>query len=112
MLLRPTDLESFLRVDTGSPAGQMPGGMDRDTGLRRIAQTWNRAAHICAQEGIRIVWEFESAFLFNNPSDVIRMVSAKADALLSWSVPLEQTVDAIRMVQERAQGAIKVQVTP
>jgi threonine dehydrogenase-like Zn-dependent dehydrogenase len=45
----------------------------------------------------------------------IRLVAQgqiKADALLSWSVPLEQTADAMRKVQERAQGAIKVQVTP
>ncbi|HWU41065.1 MAG TPA: alcohol dehydrogenase catalytic domain-containing protein [Candidatus Acidoferrum sp.] len=45
----------------------------------------------------------------------LRLVSQgqiQTDTLLSWSVPLEQTVEAMRKVQERVHGAIKVQVTP
>ena len=36
----------------------------------------------------------------------------KTEPLLSGSMPLEQTGEAFRMIQERARGAIKIQVTP
>jgi sugar phosphate isomerase/epimerase len=65
-----------LRVDTVSPSGAMPGGLDRETCFWRIAETWHGTAEICARGGIRAVWEFEAAFLFNTPSDVIRMMYA------------------------------------
>ncbi len=65
-----------LRVDTVSPSGQAPGGMDLEVCLWRVAQTWQRAASLCAREGVRMVWEFESAFLFNKPSEVIRLLDA------------------------------------
>jgi hypothetical protein len=65
-----------LRVDTISPPGEIPGGLDRETCLRRIVEAWQRAAEACAQAGVRVVWEFEAAFLFNKPSDVMRMLYA------------------------------------
>jgi sugar phosphate isomerase/epimerase len=65
-----------LRVDTISPPTEIPGGMDYETCFWRVAQVWNRAAQVCANEGIQLVWEFEPGFLFNKPSEVIRMVYA------------------------------------
>jgi sugar phosphate isomerase/epimerase len=65
-----------LRVDTVSPSGQIPGGADQETCFWRVAQAWHRAANVSAREGIRMVWEFEAAFLFNKPSEVIRLVHA------------------------------------
>lgn len=63
-----------LRVDTVSPPTEVPGGMDYETCFWRVAQVWNRAADVCANEGVELIWEFEPGFLFNKPSEVVRMV--------------------------------------
>jgi len=65
-----------LRVDTISPPTEIPGGMDYETCFWRVAQVWNRTAQVCANEGIQLIWEFEPGFLFNKPSEVVRMVYA------------------------------------
>jgi len=65
-----------LRVDTISPPTEIPGGMDYETCFWRVAQVFHRAASVCANEGIKLVWEFEPGFLFNKPSEVVRMVYA------------------------------------
>jgi sugar phosphate isomerase/epimerase len=65
-----------LRVDTMSPSGAMPGGLDREMCFWRIAEAWHGTAEVCARGGVRVVWEFEAAFLFNTPSDVVRMMYA------------------------------------
>jgi sugar phosphate isomerase/epimerase len=65
-----------LRVDTISPPTEVPGGMDYESCFWRVAQVWNRTARVCANEGIELVWEFEPGFLFNKPSEVVRMVYA------------------------------------
>ena len=65
-----------LRVDAISPPTEIPGGMDYETCFGRVAQVWNRAAQVCANEGIKLIWEFEPGFLFNKPSEVVRMVYA------------------------------------
>ncbi len=65
-----------LRVDTISPPTEIPGGMDYETCFWRVAQVFHRAAEVCAREGIKLVWEFEPGFLFNKPSEVVRMVYA------------------------------------
>lgn len=65
-----------LRVDTKAPPNEIPGGMDYETAFWRIAQVWNRTAEVCAVEGVKLVWEFEPGFLFNKPSEVVRMVYA------------------------------------
>ncbi len=65
-----------LRVDTISPPTEIPGGMDYETCFWRVAQVFHRAAEVCAREGVKLVWEFEPGFLFNKPSEVVRMVYA------------------------------------
>jgi sugar phosphate isomerase/epimerase len=65
-----------LRADTISPPTEIPGGMDYETCFWRVAQVFNRAAGVCGNEGIKFVWEFEPGFLFNKPSEVVRMVYA------------------------------------
>jgi sugar phosphate isomerase/epimerase len=65
-----------LRVDAISPPTEIPGGMDYETCFGRVAQVWNRSAQVCANEGIKLIWEFEPGFLFNKPSEVVRMVYA------------------------------------
>lgn len=65
-----------LRVDTISPPTEIPGGVDYETCFWRVAQVWNRTAQVCANEGIQLIWEFEPGFLFNKPSEIVRMVYA------------------------------------
>jgi sugar phosphate isomerase/epimerase len=59
-----------------SPPTEIPGGMDYETCFWRVAQVWHRAAEVCANEGIVFVWEFEPGFLFNKPSEIVRMAYA------------------------------------
>ena len=63
-----------LRVDTVDPPTGIPGGMDYETCFTRVASVWNKAAGVCEKEGIKLIWEFEPGFLFNKPSEVVRMV--------------------------------------
>lgn len=63
-----------LRVDTVDPPTGIPGGMDYETCFSKVASVWDKAADICAKDGVKLVWEFEPGFLFNKPSEVVRMV--------------------------------------
>ena len=62
-----------LRVDAvDSPAG-IPGGMNYETCFKKVASVWNKSAEVCASKGVKLIWEFEPGFLFNKPSEVVRM---------------------------------------
>jgi len=63
-----------LRVDTVDPPTGIPGGMDYETCFKKVAGVWNKAAEICAKEGVKLIWEFEPGFLFNKPGEVAKMV--------------------------------------
>jgi sugar phosphate isomerase/epimerase len=63
-----------LRVDAVEPPTGIPGGMDYETCFKKVASVWNKSAEICASKGIKLIWEFEPGFLFNKPSEVVRMV--------------------------------------
>jgi sugar phosphate isomerase/epimerase len=63
-----------LRVDTVEPPTGIPEGMDYETCFKKVAFVWNMAADVCAKENVKLVWEFEPGFLFNKPSEIVRMV--------------------------------------
>ncbi len=72
-----------IRVDTTEDPGvlgQVPGEPKKDVvvpydeALARVAATWRRCAEEAAQQGIRVVWEFEPGFAFNKPSDIFRVL--------------------------------------
>lgn len=63
-----------LRVDTVDPPTEIPGGMDYETCFAKVADVWRDSAQICQDQGVKLVWEFEPGFLFNKPSEVVRMV--------------------------------------
>jgi len=65
-----------LRVDTVSPSPGPPEGADADGALARVAEVWRRAAEEAAGAGVELVWEFEAAFRFNAPSEIVRLVQA------------------------------------
>ena len=62
-----------LRVDTVDPPTIIPGGMDYETCFSKVAEVWNKSAELCEKAGIKFIWEFEPGFLFNKPSEVVRM---------------------------------------
>lgn len=63
-----------LRVDTVDPPTGIPGGMNYETCFNKVAAVWYKAAEVCVKKGIKLIWEFEPGFLFNKPSEVVRMV--------------------------------------
>jgi sugar phosphate isomerase/epimerase len=62
-----------VRTETKDPPTGIPGGLDYETAFSRCAETWHAAAEVCAAGGVRYAWEFEPGFLFNKPSEVVRM---------------------------------------
>jgi sugar phosphate isomerase/epimerase len=62
-----------LRTETVDPPTGIPGGLDYETAFSTTAERWNESAELCAKSGVRFVWEFEPGFLFNKPSEVVRM---------------------------------------
>ena len=66
-----------LRVDTVSgPFFVEEGGMSYDEAWENVSSAWRAAAQVCQDNGILLVWEFEPGFLFNKPSEVVKMVDA------------------------------------
>ena len=63
-----------LRVDTVDPPTAIPRGMDYETCFTKVAEVWNYAADLCQKSQVKLIWEFEPGFLFNKPSEIVRMV--------------------------------------
>ncbi len=61
-----------IRVDSVAAPGSL-SDQEYDPAFRRAADTWRKAAQIAQDAGIRLVWEFEPGFLFNKPSEILRM---------------------------------------
>jgi len=62
-----------IRVDTVSPP-PLPEGVSYDDAWERIVTMWRRCAEFAQGAGVKMVWEFEPGFMFNKPSEVVRMV--------------------------------------
>jgi sugar phosphate isomerase/epimerase len=65
-----------IRTDCIVPPTEIPGGMDYETCFWRTAQTFRAGAEAVERMGVKFVWEFEPGFLFNKPSEVVRMCYA------------------------------------
>jgi sugar phosphate isomerase/epimerase len=61
-----------IRVDTVCAPGCVSDS-DYDAAAARVAETWHKSAAIARDAGIRMVWEFEPGFLFNKPSEILKM---------------------------------------
>jgi len=61
-----------IRVDTVS-SPPLPEGVDYDTAWKRIVEQWQQAAEIAKDAGVLVVWEFEPGFMFNKPSEIVKM---------------------------------------
>jgi len=62
-----------IRVDTVSPPDGIEG-VSRDTAWKRIVALWKRCAQVAEDFGVKMVWEFEPGFMFNKPSEIVKMV--------------------------------------
>jgi len=66
-----------LRVDTVSgPFLVEEGAIDYDTAWKNASEAWHDAAQLAQDAGVLLVWEFEPGFLFNKPSEVVKMIDA------------------------------------
>jgi sugar phosphate isomerase/epimerase len=45
-----------------------------DTAVDRIIKVWDKCSKIAADYGMNVCWEFEPGFLFNKPSEILRIV--------------------------------------
>jgi len=63
-----------IRVDTVSqPDVFERQGLDPGLGWERVVKTFRAAAQKAADEGIRMLWEFEPGFAFNKPAEIVRL---------------------------------------
>lgn len=47
-----------------------------EAGLDRLVKVWDKCSKIAADFGLNICWEFEPGFVFNKPSEVVKIVDA------------------------------------
>ena len=64
-----------IRVDSVSPPDVFEKErVDREVGRERLVRAFRAASQKAADQGIRVVWEFEPGFAFNKPSEIVRML--------------------------------------
>lgn len=47
-----------------------------EVGFDRFVKVWDKCSKMAADFGLNICWEFEPGFVFNKPSEVVKMVDA------------------------------------
>ncbi|MGH9404795.1 MAG: sugar phosphate isomerase/epimerase family protein [Terriglobia bacterium] len=63
-----------IRVDSVSPPGICAEeNLDPELAWERMVNAFRGAAEKAADQGIRVVWEFEPGFAFNKPSEILRL---------------------------------------
>lgn len=62
-----------IRVDTVSEP-PLPDGVSYNDAWRRVVATWRNCSRWAGEARIAIYWEFEPGFMFNKPSEVVRLV--------------------------------------
>ncbi len=66
-----------IRVDSvESPDFFSKSGMDPKQGTERIVSVWDKCSKIAKDYGMNVCWEFEPGFVFNKPSEVVKIVDA------------------------------------
>jgi len=66
-----------IRVDCVAAPGSIPQA-DYESAMMRLAHVWQEAAHRAQEAKVMVVWEFEPAFVFNKPSEVLALVKEVA----------------------------------
>jgi sugar phosphate isomerase/epimerase len=62
-----------IRVDTVSEP-PLPTGVSYNDAWRRVVTTWQNCSRWAGEVGMAIYWEFEPGFMFNKPSEIVRLV--------------------------------------
>lgn len=65
----------ILRVDTCCPP-RLPDGVSYEKAMAKTIELFKYLSAQCAARNISVVWEFEPGFIFNKPSEVVRIVEA------------------------------------
>jgi len=47
-----------------------------ERGFDRLVSVWDKCSKIAADHGLNVCWEFEPGFLFNKPSEILKLVDA------------------------------------
>ena len=47
-----------------------------EKGLERFISVWDKSSKIAADYGLNVCWEFEPGFVFNKPSEIVKLVDA------------------------------------
>jgi sugar phosphate isomerase/epimerase len=64
-----------IRVDTVEPPNFLQTSkMDPNVALDRLITVWDKCSKIAADYGMNVTFEFEPGFLFNKPSEVLKIV--------------------------------------
>jgi sugar phosphate isomerase/epimerase len=58
---------NFFDTDEGKKIGYQQG-------LDRLVGVWDKASKIAADYGLNVCWEFEPGFVFNKPSEIVKIV--------------------------------------
>ena len=61
-----------VRVDAVQPPTILHD-VDYATALQRAVSTWKTCSEIAADYGLNVTWEFEPGFVFNKPTDILRI---------------------------------------
>jgi sugar phosphate isomerase/epimerase len=68
-----------IRVDSVEPPNffQTTGkDLDANKGMDRLVSVWDKCSKIAADYGLNVCWEFEPGFVFNKPSEIVKLVDA------------------------------------
>jgi sugar phosphate isomerase/epimerase len=69
-----TDLGApSIRVDCVTVPGTFATVEDYSEAMHRMCDVWREAAAMAEEAGVLMVWEFEPAFVFNKPSEILRV---------------------------------------
>jgi sugar phosphate isomerase/epimerase len=66
-----------IRVDTVSEP-PIPDGVSSEDAWQRIVTTWRNCSRWAEEAGMDVYWEFEPGFIFNKPSEIVRLVDEVA----------------------------------
>jgi sugar phosphate isomerase/epimerase len=61
-----------IRVDSGAAPGSLTE-TEYAEAFDRLADLWHEAAERAEPAGVKVVWEFEPGFVFNKPSEILRL---------------------------------------
>jgi sugar phosphate isomerase/epimerase len=66
-----------IRVDAVEPPDFLQTSkMDHKLAMDRVIAVWDKCSKMAADHGMNVTWEFEPGFLFNKPSEILKIVDA------------------------------------